>query len=507
MKNVFLFFIITATILPIVHSQDFGFGFDEGETAAPPPPFTISFKGEVGYEFTPFFENFDNETQMLPEEIYNIASLNYKFDYAFTSKYIDVYIVLNANPYSISELWALDPVLKEKNYTARVIDEVFIKNYLGPVNVEIGYRKLNWGKADSGGPLDVTNPIDYSDLRNITDLRARKIARPMIHLTWNMGSFSKIEGVYIPNFYGHRFASEGRWVPWQVVNMPNVAGEGIMSSAAQYFSYLPSPYYEATMAGLSSGIAAYAPYISPEFPDTSGLEHFQAGLRFTTTVGSADIGAQYYYGTLFRPNLTINGIDDFLNDLNYNLFVLNNLAYKGDPSLLSPQMKYNRYHQIGLDYAQVVLGFNIRAEAAIHLTEDTKGDMGSVRNPFIGWSFGFDRNLFWGLNLNIQCNQTFRLFNNKVGDNPVLDAEAGTKPHSTRLTAQLSKEQREEVENKIIFIWDIEDNGFHLIPYRSWVFKNMTYIISMGFFFGNRDSELGYYKKSSFLKIGLKYSF
>jgi hypothetical protein len=490
MRRSFAFLFVL--VCGIAGAQDFGFGFDE-EAETPPPPFSISMRGEVSYEFTPYFENFNDEAQFSQEEIYDIASLNYKFDFSFTSRYIDVYVILNANPLSVSELWGMSPELGEKNYTARFIDEVFFRGYMGPVNVEIGYRKLAWGKADSGGPLDVTNPIDYSDLRNITDIKARKIARPMFHLTWNAGSFSKIEGVFIPNFYGHRFASQGRWVPWQVVNMPNVAGEGIYARAMET-NPAAIPDISAIFLNPLIDLSNYMPGL----PDTADIEHFQTGLRFTTTVGSVDIGAQYYYGTLFRPNFTISGVDEFISASGYGL-----------PALLqlNPQMNYNRYHQIGIDYAQVLLTLNVRAEVALHLTEDTKGDMGSVRNPFIGWSLGFDRDLFWGLNLNVQCNQTVRLFNDKVGDNPVLDAEAGTNMTVTRITAQLSKEQMENVETKVTLIWDIEDNGFYIIPYRSWVYKNMTYVISLGLFCGDDDSELGSYWRNSFLKVGLKYSF
>jgi hypothetical protein len=279
--------------------------------------------------------------------------------------------------------------------------------------------------------------------------------------------------------------------------MPNVAGEGILTRAGQYFNGHAS--YTTIMSGLAAGIASNSYDISPESPDMTGIKWFQGGLRYTTTVGSADIGVQYFYGNLFRPSFTIEGIDDFLGTV---------LPPPGpDPDLLSPQMNYNRYHQIGIDYAQVLFGLNIRAELALHLTEDMKGDMGSVRNPFIGWSFGFDRDIFWGINLNIQCNQTIRLFDSKIGDNPILDAEAGTRAVSTRFTVQFSKEKIDNMETRVVFIWDIEDKGCYIIPFRSWTVRNMTFELSAGIFFGERTSELGYYKDNSFGKFGLKYSF
>ena len=323
----------------------------------------------------------------------------------------------------------------------------------------------------------------------------------MVHLTVNTGALSKLEGVFIPNFAGHRFAQEGRWVPAQYSNMMGTAGSEVSRQLMG--------------SGFSlQQLIAFSPYIysafsdfSLEFPSTKNIDYFQAGLRYTTTIGSADIGAQYYYGNLFRPNVTIAGIDEFVKDL-----IINNSPPSLPPnvniSLISPIIKYNRYHQIGLDYAQILAGFNIRAEAAIFITEDLKGDDGSVQNPFIGWSLGFDRDLFAGINLNIQCNETIRLFNDKIGDNPVLDAEAGTNGTSTRLSIQLSRKfLRDKLETKATAIWDIENSDCYLIPAIIYTSGNMSTELSAGIFTGDTDGELGQYWDNSFIKLGVKFSF
>jgi len=182
--------------------------------------------------------------------------------------------------------------------------------------------------------------------------------------------------------------------------------------------------------------------------------------------------------------------------------------YPGNSALLSPQIKYNRYHQFGLDYAQVLFTLNVRSELAIHLTEDRQGDDGSVRNPFIGWSLGFDRDLFWGININIQCNETLRLFNGKVGDNPVLDCEAGTDATATRFTMRLSKKFfRDELESKVTCIWNVEDSDGYIIPALTWTVGNMSAELSAGFFTGKESGELGQYWENSFARAGLKFSF
>jgi len=357
--------------------------------------------------------------------------------------------------------------------------------------------------------------MDYSDLRNITDVKAIKIARPMLHVTWNAGSFSKLEGVFIPNFAGHRYAEDGRWQPSQVKNMRSTVEDEIYSKATEKFMPIiisnPSllPVFNEVKDNLSSSFNE--DFIT--YPSTGALENFQTGLRYTTTIGPADIGAQYFYGNLFRPSFTVSGIDDFLDDLANGILGASppltvNPLYPGNPGLISPEIKYNRYHQIGVDYAQVLFGFNVRAEFAVHLTEDLSGDDGSVQNPFIGWSAGFDRDLFWGINLNIQCNETVRLFNDKIGDNPILDAEAGTNAVSTRLTIRLSKNFfRDNLESSATVIWDVENSDYYIIPALVWTEGSMSWKLSGGIFAGKETGDLGQYWRNNYVKFGVTYSF
>ena len=494
-------------------AQDFGFGFDD-ETTASSGSVSVKASGEIAAEFAPYFHDFLDKA-----DITEISLSNVKINLTLTSPYIDVFTFYNFNAASISELWEGNERLKKANYTPLVIDEAFFRAYIGPVNVEAGYRKLSWGKADGGGPLDVTNPIDYSDLRRITDLKAIKIARPMLHITWNTGNFSKLEGVFIPNFAGHRFNETGRWQPSQSRNMPSTIEAGITSIATAKFA--PMLTMLAPMLASNPALAAMFDSVRNDmasslgnitYPSTDTFKYFQAGLRYTTTIGSVDIGGQYFYGNLFRPSFTIARIEDFLDDWAGGTFGANppstmNPSYKSKISP-QPQIKYTRYHQIGVDYAQVLFGFNIRAEAAFHLTEDYRGDDGSLQNPFIGWSFGFDRELFMGLTVNLQCNETLRLFNKKINANPVLDAEAGTKAVSTRLTMQLSKKfLKDNLETKATAIWDLENTDFYIIPAVVYTMGSLTAELSAGFFAGNEDGDLGQYRNNSYIKVGLKYSF
>jgi hypothetical protein len=501
----------------IAWAQDFGFGSDDSS-----PPVSVKAGGWITMEMPLYVHDFAKEEGSQEISFWDMVSGNFNLN--LSSSHIEAYSSLNLNADSLSELWNANSNLRSLNYTPLFLDEAYVRAYIGPVNIVTGFRKLTWGKADSPGPLDVTNPTDYTDLRYITDLKASKIARPMVHVTWNTGNFSKLEGVFIPNFAGHRFAQEGRWTPSQLKDLTANAEEVIASREEEMLNNI---YSDPSVAALLLAYPGSETYIlqffnnvqneaieyfnnySFEYPNTSGINYFQAGLRYTATIGSVDIGGQYFYGNLFRPDVTISNIDDYIDDLiigNTPINIFN--PYTGDPSLITPVLKYNRYHQIGLDYAQVLAGFNLRAEAAIFLTEDLKGTDGSVQNPFIGWSLGFDRELFWGISLNIQCNETIRLMNDKVGDDPTLDAEADTDMTSTRLTMQLSKKFfRDNLESKVTVIWGVEDSDCYIIPAFIWSNGNMTSELSAGIFAGKESGELGQYWENSFIRLALTYSF
>jgi len=502
-RKVILFTAVMLLINGIIFAQDFGFGSEDDDENASKSSTSFTIGGEISADAIPYIFDFNDEETSID------SSWNVKLNLAFTSPYLDIFSVSNFNSDSINELWTGSKKLKELNYTPLIIDELYFRAYVSAVNIEAGYRKLTWGKVDSNGPLDVINPIDYTDLIDITDIRARKIARPMVHITWNAGSFSKLEGVFIPNFTGHSFASEGRWAPIQYENMMEMTAKEIYTRLVQLATDFGRPdMIDMIDQMFPSDLNGY----SFEFPDTSGIEYFQAGLRFTTTVSSADLGIQFFYGNLFRPNycLSKDGVDAFIGDLVAgNMFNPNpDTVYTGDMSLLAPQINYTRYLQIGIDYAQVLFGLNVRAEAAINITEDFEGDDGSLQNPFIAWALGFDRDLFWGINANVQFDETIRLLNDKVGDNPVFDSEAKTDITSSRVTLHLSKSFfRDKLELGITGVWKVEDSDFYIIPSLAWTDGNLSARIAAGIFTGNENGELGQYWKNRFMKFSLSILF
>jgi hypothetical protein len=508
MKNKYFFVVMLVLLFALsgsaVFAQEFGFGFDDDDDftgADSMSGFSAKVGGEITVALTGYINDFSSIKKLGEASLGDMVSG--ALNVSASGAKVDAFIGLNLSVASFKDL--IDTNWENFVYTP-ILDEAYLRAYFGPVNIEAGLRKLTWGKADSLGPLDVTNPLDYRDLRKMTDLQKIKIARPMVHFSWNTSGFSKLEAVFMPNFAGHRFAQVGRWMPSQFYNYTDIATEAIMGQAMGMIppASLPiiTPLYPEIMAMFSG--------LTFEFPDTktSRLEYFQAGLRYTTTIGPADIGFQYFYGNLFQPDVTVSGIDMFLNGLIGGILGGGSLPDLDDLDLPSPVIKYNRYHQIGIDYAQVLFGFNLRSEFAVHLTKDLKGNDGSIRNPFLAWSIGFDRDLVWGINLNLQCNETIRLFNGRVGSNLVMDCEAGKKITSTRLTMQISKKfLRDELELKVVGIWGIEDKDCYILPSVVWAIGGLTSELAAGIFAGSKSGELGQYRDNKFVRLSLKYSF
>jgi hypothetical protein len=614
MKKILLCAAILAVGLGLYAQDDFGVGFagdDEGgaSSTAGSALGTVKINGKAAADLTFFFNDFESGDAFKGIQPGNLFSGALNFSVSGGSA--DGVINLNLNPNFQDPLLSLS------------IDEAYVRGSFGDFTIEGGLRKLYWGRADSLGPLDVINPLDYRDLSAMSDPQAIKIARPLLHGSYNIGSFSKLEGVFVPWFEGHRFATDpaDRWTSSQVQNLTTL---GIYK-------------LNSLLAPLDISINAEdIPDVTA--PDTYSLEYTQGGLRFTSTLGPVDFGIQYYSGFLPRPaarmNQTalasladavdaakgkkapydtakidydallkpyngdpqaaltaiqglINGAQAKVNGTQADVtakdaaligakLYLDQVAatYPGTPahsaaiaalaaasaayqaalaaygaemtaygtvmanyekamntmaayqsagtayaeamatvqSTLNPSglfdIAYNRYHQIGVDYAQVIWGFNVRAEFAAILTEDFDGNKGLVYNPSLAWSLGFDRDLFAGINLNFQANESIRLFHDQIGTDPLEDVEAGTKVTSTRITAALSRKFfRDELELRTAVIWGIEDMDCYLLPAVIWTRGELTLELAGGVFLGDKTGELGQYRDNSFIRLGLSYAF
>jgi hypothetical protein len=494
--------LLLAAFATSLGAQDFGFGGDDAADAASGGGAAIS--GEASTSFLGYADDFSkglDETGL--GDIFS-GKLNFSAGNSFGEAAINLNLSL--------------PAANGSTGSPVTFDEAYVRAYFGAFEIEGGLRKLTWGKADSFGPLDVINPLDYSEITDASDALNMKIARPLVHATARFGKFSKLEVVFVPTFEPHRFASSGRWIPAQMASLQAQIKTAAQAAAqaqlaplqaqlAALQAQLAATQDQTQMAVLQAQIAAVQAQMTalqmqmaaaaqnPSTtqmlvqPDTSTLNYAQGGLRFTTTIGSSDIGAQYYYGRLPSPAVKLSFTQD------------------QPPALNQVEFLYNPYHHIGVDYAQVLFGFNIRAEFAANITSDLDGDDGAVYNPSLAWSLGFDRDLVWGINLNLQGNETIRLFHGNIQDNP-LDIEAGADITSTRITAILSKKfVRDELEARVVTLWEVEAQDFFIMPGIIWTRDAVQVEVSGGIFGGDEKGQFGQYYKNNFVKAGLTYSF
>jgi hypothetical protein len=514
-KTAFLALAVTVFFAVSVFAQDdFGFGFDDESDGAAGGSLSgslitgASMGGTVSAELQFFIDDAKDADKLKAVHLSDIftGALNFKASGSNAEGVINLNLTPNfAEPAQILS-----------------IDEAYLRAFYGDFNIEGGLRKLTWGKADTLGPLDVINPLDYTDLSNMADVQSIKLARPLLHASYGFGNFSKVEGVFVPWFEGARFSQDGRWAPLQVTKMAgNIEGK-IRSDMTAMMGGMP-PAFAPLLAAIPNPIEGIPAIDQGDIlPDTSTLEYVQGGIRFTTTIGPSDFGLQYYTGFLSRPAVKVNQAeyDKLLQAI--KTYYTNAVLAGGTPnatdkaavqSVLNPatllSAAYNRYHHIGIDYAQVLLGFNIRAELAANITDDLAGDDGLVYNPSIAWSLGFDRDIpVVGINVNLQVNESVRLFDDKVGIDPLFDIEAGTDITSTRLTASLSRSFfRDALELRATAIWGIEDKDCYIIPAVTWTKGDVALKVSAGIFAGDKKGELGQYRDNAFVKTALSYSY
>ncbi|MDR0496398.1 MAG: hypothetical protein LBH42_02150, partial [Treponema sp.] len=146
MKNFFFILVMFFIPLTLYAQEDFGFG-DFGMLNS--SGLSVNIGGEVKAGFTAFYDDFDSAERIKsiqPGDVFS-GQLNFNVSGSAAEGIINL---------------KLKPVF---DGTSPVdIDEAFVRAFFGPVTLLGGIRKLSWGKADSFGPLDVVNPLDYTDL-------------------------------------------------------------------------------------------------------------------------------------------------------------------------------------------------------------------------------------------------------------------------------------------------------------------------------------------------------
>lgn len=335
---------------------------------------------------------------------------------------------------------------------ATLLDEAKLRVFLGGTTLEGGLMRAAWGRADSLSVLDIINPRDLSDL-TLRDENDRKIAVPMLRLTESLGERASVELIYLPWFEGDRIAISGPWLPAKL-------------AAAQAMTGQANPFSS---------------------PDTARLDYGQAGLRLATGLGGIDLGLQYFYGYLTTP------------------------AYDMNPASIAAAggkipVIWNRYHQLGLDAAVVLAGFNIRLEAGANLTEDTAGNDPLVYNPAIVWAAGFDKALFAGIDLNVQAMGKLRLLHDKIAS--PLDVEYGSNVTTTQIAALLSRSfARDAVKIELLGLLGAEKLDYMIEPGVTLAVGDAEIALRGRYFGGNVEGDLGQFRDSGYVRFSVSYKF
>lgn len=150
------------------------------------------------------------------------------------------------------------------------LEEGFIRLYYDKFNLEVGKKKVVWGKGDKMHVVDNLNAVDYSDFIN-PDYLDRKVAEEMIKLNYYLGTGS-LELVYTPEFTTNSYAEDGYWA---------------MESIKELGEF--------------------------EVEDYNGIDDAQFAVRYTNTVRGYDYGVSFYQGRLREPS-----IDQDKNRLSYD---------------------------------------------------------------------------------------------------------------------------------------------------------------------------------------------
>ncbi|MDR2795781.1 MAG: hypothetical protein LBB47_03605, partial [Spirochaetaceae bacterium] len=175
-KFVLLLTIFSQVFVAPLFAQDFGFGFsgdDEADFVSPAGSGlpVVEIGGEVSASIIGYGEDFANGASNVKFGDIFSGKLNFSISSSIADGIIKLKLYPDMNPVSVAD----------------VIDEGYVRLYFGNVDIEGGYRKLTWGKADSFGPLDVVNPIDsskvFTEMADNTDLMGVKITRPMLHVS------------------------------------------------------------------------------------------------------------------------------------------------------------------------------------------------------------------------------------------------------------------------------------------------------------------------------------
>ncbi|GAB4374797.1 MAG: hypothetical protein Kow009_10280 [Spirochaetales bacterium] len=350
----------------------------------------------------------------------------------------------------------------------RMIDEAYVRGFLGSTVLEAGYMKVVWGKGDDIHVLDVLNATDYYDFVN-NEYLERRVSEWMVRIAQPLGEMHSLELVWEPVTTPDRIPFEGKWKPY-----------AISALEAQV----------STLIGSSVTASALMAQDNLVQEDLSTLADGTYGVRFTGSSHGFDYGILYAYTYNRQPKVEVRGLQS-----------------------PSPQvfLVYDRVHCFGIEGSTAWQGFTFRWEGGYFLTGDTDGTDPEVRNNSVGYVVGFDRDLWTdGANLNLQLQGLVPLHTDEIDSNP-MDVEYRSDGTYTNhiLAGRLSGTILEnKVEIKLSAAYGLEHQDLRIAPellYKP--FDDFEITGRWVQYVGDADTTFGQFEDSSFLEIGVNYRF
>lgn len=366
-------------------------------------------------------------------------------------------------------------------------NEVNYKYYGEKYNVTVGKNIVIWGKGDKVHVLDNINAEDMSDFIN-PEYKERQIGEEMIKVDrFFRGGSANLEFIYTPDFTPHRFAEDP---------------ESLLGN------WIINPFAAKMPLSVIEGATGYSTTeIINQVKDATADEDNQFGLRFTDSRGGTDYGLSYYHGYLREPSY-----DKVAFETEYENFNEENEETTFSSVLNAANLHYDEVDVFGFEMARVIADINSRFELAYYRTDDTDGNVSTVRNNKIAWVIGGDRDLpISNLNLNLQFTGEKILDDSEIENNSLKDVQYNPDGDYTTNRAILRLEdsyQNEKIIPELTWVYNLQNHDYSLEASVEYELKqDLVFTIAHKIFSGDQGTDFGQFEDNDYSSFALNYSF
>ena len=361
---------------------------------------------------------------------------------------------------------ALHPTIDNDMQWIDIFTGLSITTYFTGGRLEAGLLKKEWGSGDGVHVVDVLNAPDY---RNgfVDDPLAMKMAEPMIMSTATWEDTS-LEVVFKPML-----------IPMVAATDPDDRWFMMSEAQASYFASASDP----------------APPL--EAADLATLSHSQYGARLSSTLGPADVGLIYWNGFYNQPSLGIT---------------LNN-----DYSLKTVDYHVTRAQLFGAEATLVAGPLTLMLEGGFWLSEDRAGtDPTKYNNKGVylaGVGFMIPKtSAYVSLTYNGHYVMDFDATNPVDTDTIQANNSSNGKAYMNTFTGAIELPlAREKVKVRLAGTYQVESQGYTLLPSVTWSIADDLVFRAAGRLFGTigngGESLFKTWAANDSLSLGISYLF